>query len=131
MLGNPPFTGAYLYGEARLPVNELIGIPSSCMLHIGIGAGNGVFYFAEGPTFGGKLVGEVSGEALCLVSISGRMSLVGSKQGLDLTGPMRFAGKGTLKGKAGACPFCVRFKKSVGIKFNVSGGDISSPDISY
>ncbi|MBU3665695.1 MAG: hypothetical protein FGM15_07455 [Chthoniobacterales bacterium] len=131
VLGNPPFTGAYLYGEARLPVNELIGIPSSCMLHIGIGAGNGVFYFAEGPTFGGKLVGEVSGEALCLVSISGRMSLVGSKQGLDLTGPMRFAGKGTLKGKAGACPFCVRFKKSVGIKFNVSGGDISSPDISY
>lgn len=131
VLGNPPFTGAYLYGEARAPLNELLGIPSSCMLKLVYGAGTGVFYFHEGPTFGGKLAGEISGEALCLVSISGRMSLVGAKQGLDLTGPMRFAGKGTLKGKAGACPFCVRFKKSVGIKFNVSGGDISSPDISY
>ncbi len=131
ILGTPPFTGAYVYGEARLPVNELIGIPSSCLLQVNIGAGAGAFFFLEGPTFGGKLVGEVSGEALCLVSISGRMSLVGVKEGLDLTSPMRFSGTGTLKGKVGVCPFCVKFKESVGIRFSVSQGQISSPELSY
>ncbi len=131
VLGTPPFTGAYVYGEARLPVNELIGIPSSCLLQVNIGAGAGAFFFFEGPTFGGKLVGEVSGEALCLVSISGRMSLVGVKEGLDLTSPMRFSGTGTLKGKVGVCPFCIKFKESVGIRFSVSQGQISSPELSY
>jgi len=131
VLGTPPFTGAYVYGEARLPVNELIGIPSSCLLQVNIGAGAGAFFFLEGPTFGGKLVGEVSGEALCLVSISGRMSLVGVKEGLELTSPMRFSGNGTLKGKVGVCPFCVKFKESVGIRFSVSQGQISSPELSY
>jgi len=131
VLGTPPFTGAYVYGEARLPVNELIGIPSSCLLQVNIGAGAGAFFFLEGPTFGGKLVGEVSGEALCLVSISGRMSLVGVKEGLNLTSPMRFSGTGTLKGKVGVCPFCVKFKESVGIRFSVSQGQISSPELSY
>ena len=131
VLGVPPFTGAYLYGEARLPINELIGIPSTCMLNVVVGAGAGVFVFTEGPTIGGKLVGEVSGEALCLVSIGGRMSLVGVKEGFDLTSPMRFAGKGTLKGKVGACPFCVKFNKSVGVKFSASHGKISAPEVSY
>jgi hypothetical protein len=131
VLGAPPFTGAYLYGEARLPINELIGIPSTCMLNVVVGAGAGVFVFAEGPTIGGKLVGEVSGEALCLVSIGGRMSLVGVKEGFDLTSPMRFAGKGTVKGKVGVCPFCVKFNKSVGVKFSASNGTISAPEVTY
>jgi hypothetical protein len=131
VLGSPPFTGAYVYGEAHLPLNELLGIPSSCMLVLKYGVGAGVFVFAEGPTFGGKFTGEISGEALCLLSISGRMSLIGLKQGLSLESPMRFKGIGTVKGKAGSCPFCVKFKKSVGVTFEVSGGDISSPSIDY
>ena len=131
VLGTPPFTGAYVYGEARIPVLELIGIPSSCMLDVTVGAGAGVFVFVEGPTFGGKFVGEVSGEALCLVSIGGRMSLVGVKEGLSATSPMRFAGSGGVKGKVGCCPFCVKFNKTVKIKFEVSGGEISSPEIDY
>ena len=142
VLGAPPFTGAYLYGEARLPINELIGIPSTCMLNVVVGAGAGVFFFTEGPSVGGKLVGEVSGEALCLVSIGGRMSLVGVKEGIQLglsmsdalatlNSPMRFAGKGTLKGKVGVCPFCVKFNKSVGVKFSASHGKISAPEVSY
>jgi hypothetical protein len=131
VLGTPPFTGAYVYGEARIPVLELIGIPSSCMLDVTVGAGAGVFVFVEGPTYGGKIVGEVSGEALCLVSIGGRMSLVGVKEGLSATSPMRFAGSGNVKGKVGCCPFCVKFNKSVKVKFEVSGGEISSPEIDY
>lgn len=131
VLGSPPFTGAYVYGEAHLPLNELLGIPSSCMLVLKYGVGAGVFVFAEGPTFGGKFTGEISGEALCVLSISGRMSLIGLKQGLSLESPMRFKGIGTVKGKAGTCPFCVKFKKSIGVTFEVSGGDISSPSIDY
>ena len=131
VLGTPPFTGAYVYGEARIPVLELIGIPSSCMLDVTVGAGAGVFVFVEGPTYGGKIVGEVSGEALCLVSIGGRMSLVGVKEGLSVTSPMRFSGSGNVKGKVGCCPFCVKFNKSVKVKFEVSGGEISSPEIDY
>ncbi len=131
VLGTPPFTGAYVYGEARIPVLELIGIPSSCMLDVTVGAGAGVFVFVEGPTFGGKLVGEVTGEALCLVSIGGRMSLVGVKEGLSATSPMRFSGTGKVKGKVGCCPFCVKFNKSVNVKFEVSGGEIGSPEIDF
>jgi hypothetical protein len=44
---------------------------------------------------------------------------------------MRFAGKGTVKGKVGACPFCVKFNKSVGVKFSASNGTISAPEVSY
>jgi hypothetical protein len=44
---------------------------------------------------------------------------------------MRFAGKGTLKGKVGVCPFCVKFNKSVGVKFSASHGKISAPEVSY
>lgn len=128
VLGDPPFTGAYVYGEARLPINELIGIPSSCILKVVVGAGAGAFYFAEGPTYGGKLVGEVKGEALCLVSIGGRMSLVGARQG---NGPMKFNGNGKVKGKAGACPFCVKFNKSIKVSFQVADGEIKSPSIDY
>jgi hypothetical protein len=131
VLGTPPFTGAYVYGEARIPVNELIGIPSSCMLRVKIGAGAGVFYFTEGPTYGGKLVGEVSGEALCLISINGRMSLVGVRQGSGSSAPMRFNGNGRLSGKVGICRFCKRFNKSVGVSFNVTNGRINSPSIRY
>jgi hypothetical protein len=128
VLGDPPFTGAYVYGEARLPINELIGIPSSCLLKVVVGAGAGAFYFAEGPTYGGKLVGEVKGEAICLVSISGRMALVGARQG---NGPMKFNGNGKVKGKAGACPFCVKFNKSVKVSFQIADGEIKSPSIDY
>jgi hypothetical protein len=101
------------------------------MLDVTVGAGAGVFVFVEGPTFGGKLVGEVTGEALCLVSIGGRMSLVGVKEGLSATSPMRFSGTGKVKGKVGCCPFCVKFNKSVNVKFEVSGGEIGSPEIDF
>ena len=143
VLGNPPFTGAYLYGEARAPLNEVLGIPSTCMLTLTYGAGLGLFYFDEGPTFGGKWAGEISGEALCIFSISGRMELAGAKEGLPDSldagslmsslenNPMRFAGRGTLKGKVGACPFCAKFKKTARVKFKVDGGDIKAPSIGF
>lgn len=107
------FTGALVYGYAAMPLNEMLGIPSSCMLRITAGIGAGAFFFFEGPTFGGTMDIDESGEALCVVSVGGRVSMVGAKVGNDL----RFQGKGRLKGKAGCCPFCVKFSKTVKFEF--------------
>lgn len=114
ILGQPPFTGAYVYGEAHIPVSEaLLGIPASCMFKITAGVGAGAFYFVEGPTFGGQILLAVSGEALCLVAIKGDLSLVGVKVADDL----RFSGRGRLSGRVGSCPFCVKFGKSLQLEY--------------
>jgi len=39
--------------------------------------------------------------------------MVGAKQG----GELRYDGRGRIAGKAGACPFCVKFGKNVGIQY--------------
>lgn len=114
LLGSAPFTGGYLYGEAHLPISEsLLGIPASCMFQISADLGVGAFFFAEGPVLGGKMTAGISGEALCLVSIGGRVEMTG----LVDDGKMKYSGTGTVSGKAGACPFCLRFRKSIGITY--------------
>lgn len=106
---NPSFTGAYGYAEAWIPISELIGIPATCLFYVSAGVGAGAGYFVEGPTYIGKMKAGVSGEALCIVSVRGDVTMVGVKQGDDF----RFAGTGRIKGKAGSCPLCVKFKKNV------------------
>ena len=114
LLGTPPFTGAYVYGEVWIPISEVVlGIPASCMFRISAGVGAGAFYFAEGPTYGGKMMLGVSGEALCAVSISGDVTMIGVMSG----GSLRFAGTGTLTGKAGWCPLCVKFNESAKVSY--------------
>jgi len=114
LLGNGPFTGAYVYGEVWLPISEmLLGIPASCMFEISAGVGAGAFYFVQGPTWGGQMLLGVSGEALCVVSIKGTVKMIGVMAGDSL----RFAGKGSLSGKAGACPFCVKFHKTARMSY--------------
>jgi hypothetical protein len=111
---DPTFTGAYVYGEAHIPVSEaILGIPATCMFRITAGVGAGAFYFVEGPTFGGQILLAVSGEALCLVGINGEVSLIGTKVADEL----RFRGRGTIGGRVGACPFCVKFSKSLILEF--------------
>lgn len=114
VLGDPPFTGAYVYGEVWLPISEaLLGIPASCFFRISAGVGGGAFYFVEGATYGGKMLLGASGEALCLVSIKGSLKMIGVMK----NGSLSFSGKGRLKGKAGACPFCVKFGKTAKVKY--------------
>ncbi len=114
LLGPAPFTGAYVYGEVWIPISEVVlGIPASCLFRISAGVGAGAFYFVEGPTFGGKMLLGVSGEALCAVSIGGQVSMIGVMSG----GSLRFAGKGTLTGKAGWCPLCLEFSESANITY--------------
>jgi hypothetical protein len=114
VLGNPPFTGGYVYAQGWLPVSELVlGIPASCLFNISAGVGAGAFYFVEGPTYGGKMFLGVSGELLCIVSIQGDITMVGVKQGDDL----RFKGRGHFEAEVGPCPFCISVSKDVEIKY--------------
>lgn len=110
----PTFTGGYVYGEGWIPISEtLLGIPASCMFRISAGVGAGAFFFAEGPTYGGRFLAGVSGEALCLVQVHGEISLIGLKQADDF----RFSGTGRFGGSAGKCPFCIKFSKSAKINY--------------
>ncbi len=118
---NPTFTGGYTYGEVWLPISEMLGIPSTCMFRISAGVGAGAFFFVEGPTFGGQMFLGVSGEALCVVSITGEVSLVGVMEGTDL----RFQGRGTLAGEVGPCPLCIKFKKTAKVKFQNKSWSVS------
>jgi len=121
VLGNPPFTGAYLYGEGWIPISEaVLGIPASCLFNISAGIGAGAFFFVEGPTYGGVMKAGVLGEALCIVTIKGEVKLIGLKSGDNL----RFNGKGRLTGKVGWCPFCIKFGKTVGITYQDGSWDV-------
>ena len=114
MLGTPPFTGIYCYGQGWIPVSEdVLGIPASCLFEISAGVGAGAFYFEEGPTYGGKMFLGVQGEVLCLVSIEGDITMIGVKHGDDL----QFKGIGHFEADIGPCPFCLKFSKSVTLQY--------------
>ncbi len=112
---SPPFTGAYVFGEAWIPV-----VDYGCAFNIGAGIGAGLFYFLEGPTFGAKLFLGAKGEALCVVTIRGEIKLIGAKQG----GVYRASGSGRLSGKAGVCPLCVKFGKTVRVTWDNGSWDV-------
>ncbi|NDV61054.1 hypothetical protein G0Q06_01175 [Puniceicoccales bacterium CK1056] len=118
---NPTFTGIYVYGECHIPISEaVLGIPASCFFRISAGVGAGAFYFTEGNTLGGKIYASVSGEALCIVSIKGEVTMIG----LTSNGELSFRGKGRLSGKVGACPFCIKFGKSATITYQGGSWDV-------
>jgi hypothetical protein len=115
VLGTPPFSGAYVYGEAWIPIVDF-----GCVFNVSAAVGAGVFYFVEGPTYGAKMLLGAKGEALCVVTIRGEVALVGVKSGGELSA----SGRGTLSGKAGACPFCVKFNKSVKVTYRNGSWDV-------
>jgi hypothetical protein len=103
--GNPPFSGAYAFGMGRTP---LIG--GSCALRATIGVGAGFFYLLPGPTVGVRFTGEVSGEALCLVSVKGVLDIL-ARYSFESRSPYA-EGQLKLSGKAGKCRLCVKFGKT-------------------
>ncbi len=119
LLGGPTFTGIYGYGEGWIPVNELIGIPASCLFNISAGLGMGAGVFLEGPTFVAKMTAGVSGEALCMVGIKGQLQGTGVLEGLDLNvlDGLTVKAKGTVGGKFGPCPLCLEVEQSVALTF--------------
>jgi uncharacterized protein YoxC len=114
-IGSPPFTGAYGYAEAHVPISELLGIPATCFFRISAGVGFGAGFFIEGPTLIGKMKIAVSGEALCIISIGAEATLVGVMQGKDV----RFVGQAKFSAKLGPCPICLKFSKTIGLKYDV------------
>ena len=115
LIPGPSFTGAYAYGQGWIPI-----IGNGCFFNISAGVGAGAFYFAEGPTYGGKMFAGVSGEALCAVSVKGEIELIGVKSG----GNFSFSGEGRISGKAGVCPFCVKFSKTVQATYSNGSWDV-------
>jgi hypothetical protein len=103
VLGDPPFTGVYAYGEGWVPIYDY-----GCPFNIVGGAGAGIYAFVDGP-IGGKIMIGAKGEAICAVTVRGSVTLAGSKNGSDLA----MTGRGRISGKAGCCPFCVKFGKTV------------------
>ena len=108
VLGEPPFTGIYVYGEGWMPI-----VDYGCLFRVKAGVGAGLFAFVDGPV-GGKIFLGADGEALCVVNVAGEVTLVGVKDGDDL----RMNGKGKISGRAGSCPFCIKFKKTVKISYD-------------
>ena len=108
-----PITGIYAYGEGTFPI-----FGGTCFFNISAKAGAGVFYFQEGPTYGGRMTLGVFGEGLCLVEIGAEVSLVGAKSGDSYN----FAGYGRISGQAGKCPLCVKASFQADFKYTDAGG---------
>jgi hypothetical protein len=109
VIGDPPFTGMYGYGEFWIPIPTLIGIPSTCLFNLSAGVGAGAGFFVEGPTVFGKMFLGVSGDVLCIVSITGEISLVGVARPSGLS----LAGEGRFSAELGWCPICLKLDKMI------------------
>ena len=101
---SPTFTGYFQYAEGRVPL-----VNYTCAFRVSAGLGVGFFAFLEGPTLGGRIHAEVKGEALCTLSVKGDVDMVGRMTPDGFS----YRGHGNIRGKAGWCPCCVRFRKSV------------------
>ena len=108
VLGSPPFTGIYAYGEAQIPI-----VNAGCLFNLSARAGAGVFWFEEGNTYGGKMTVGATGRALCAVGVGGDLTLVGSKSGNDYS----FYGKGRIWGEVGICKLCTKFSEQVELTY--------------
>lgn len=118
ILGDGQFTGAYGYGECSFPLNQVIGVPSSCMFDITATIGLGVGYFVEGPTYLGKMKLGASGQVLCIAEGSAEITMAGVKKGDDFS----FKGQGIIEGEAGKCPVCLKGKLTVDLKYDKANG---------
>jgi archaellum component FlaC len=87
-----PLIGVYVRGSVSVPI-----INFGCPLTIGAGVDVGVWYLSN--SFGGLFGGSVYGEAICLVSIKGKVTLIGQKLGDDYN----FQGNGWIAGGIGFC----------------------------
>ncbi|MCC5805433.1 MAG: hypothetical protein JJU00_03805 [Opitutales bacterium] len=105
VLGDPPFTGGYVFAEGYFSI-----LNYGCLLRLGAGAGFGVFYFVEGPTYGAKMTAQVGGEAICIFTARARMEMIAAKVGDEFN----FYGEGTLRATLGICDFfCIKWRESI------------------
>ncbi len=119
----PPFTGASVYVFGAMSLMPIIGIPPSCLLDVRVGGGQGFFVFdtPESTIAGFKSTQSVSGELLCIASVTGRQDTLISGAGridggspvlVNVSGTSRF----TLAGSVGYGWLSYDFEKSVGLR---------------
>lgn len=152
---NGPVTGVYFYGEAWIPINEVYGIPSTCLFTVKAGVGAGFFAFISdgGAAFiGCKQLFGVEGTLLCVFSIRGEMTIIGAvttgaapatgasaNNGLydrandpdtPPSGSFILYGQGKFSAKMGICPVCLKVSKSVDLTWTI-GGEHAGLDIEF
>jgi hypothetical protein len=133
-IGAAPVRGFYTYAEGWIPLNQILGIPSSCLFELSGGFGYGWGILGNGPTFIAKLKYGLQGRALCLVDVKGELTGVAS---VDLFNPVEGLGDGDyldtlidnvfdsltvrgfgkVSGSLGPCPFCLEYSKEIGFTF--------------
>lgn len=144
--GGGAVTGVYFYGEAWIPINEVFGIPSTCLFTVRAGAGAGFFAFIGDDSssyIGCKQMFGVEGRLLCIFGISGKMTIIGAvasvaapptgasaQNGLfnaakgppaDTSSSFILRGDGEFAAELGVCPFCIELSKSVGLTWTIGG----------
>ncbi len=120
------FAGVYFYAEGWIPINELFGIPSTCLLTIKVGAGMGFFVNLAGaePEIGAKFLLGLDGEIICILGIHAEFVLIGRKRGLNFsTDGLRLVGEGSLCLEIGPCPFCIEICAGLTIIYEDGGWD--------
>lgn len=144
-----PMTGVYFYGEAWIPINEVFGIPSTCLFTVRATAGAGFFGFVHdngAATIGCKQKFGADGRLLCIFGISGEMRIIGAlttagqptpttgagpNDGLfkradkpdTSKGSFVLYGAGEFAAELGICPFCIELSKSVGLIWTIGGAE--------
>jgi len=94
-----PMTGVYIRGLTDVPI-----IQDGCALSLNVGGEVEVWFFTgEQTAYGGSLRGFAYGEALCVISARGDVSLSMSKSGVNNQGEdiWEFDGEGWVAGGAG------------------------------
>lgn len=124
----PPYSGAVVYAFGGMSLMPIIGIPPSCLLDLRVGGGQGffAFYDASNNIIGGfKTTQSVTGELLCLASVTGQQDTVLFGTGTIEGGSPRLSGFGgtsrfTASGKVGVGYLSYTFKKSVGLNITAA-----------
>ncbi len=108
IFGEPPFTGAFVYGEGTFPI-----VSVGCLFEVRLTAGAGGWYFIEGPKYGGIIKAGVSGTAICVLSVSGDITLIGAKHEHGMT----FAGMAHVEGCFGFWPIEICVDANTTVKY--------------
>jgi len=114
IFGEPPYTGAFVYGEGTFPIWSY-----GCLFEVRLTLGAGGWYFVEGPRYGGIIKAGVGGTVICVLSASGSMTLIGSKKPEGMV----FVGLAHVEGCLGPCPFCICVDAETDVKYVEGGGD--------
>jgi hypothetical protein len=76
----------------------------------------------------GILKAGISGTVICVLSASGDITMIGSKQGLGLSSPMAFVGMAHVEGCLGFWPFEICVDGSTSVKYiEGDGWDADEP----